>query len=350
MAFSIKHRILAWNVWKNKSEPFSSEEALLLIQNIDFEKVILFSQLEWEYWADKNYTTIVEELYKQNKKLTVVNGATEILVNHPKFNIDYYTYAHNTISRAYYRIFDPHNLRMFNIDRDQIIVNFPEKLDYKFHFISMNNRAHLHRMQMIDLLAKYNLVNSNAISWHEISNNYQYKYFSPKIMTLTDRYSSTKTQEVMPVEYYQSFAQLVIESTMDALIITEKTATPLIIGKPFLSVSCPFFHKHLQSLGFELYTELFDYSFDEVLNDQTRFEMIAQNFYNLSQIPLYDLNNLAIKVKDKLEYNKSLFKKIIFNIDYPKPIKDILKIYEEEGIELDHNTIEHHKSLTSFMV
>jgi hypothetical protein len=348
MAFSTKHGILAWNVWKNRHEPSSSEEALLLIKKLDFQKVILFSQLEWQYWADKNYQNIVEELHRQNKKLIVVNGAAHILINRPEFNIDYYTHPYNTMERTYFSLFEPSILQKYNQDRDQKIIHSPESLTYNFHFISMNNRAHKHRIKMIDLLAKYNLIENNAISWHDIISfyGYEYKYFSPKIITLTDNFSLSKEQAVVPAEYYQAFAQLCVESTVnEALIITDKTATPLILGKPFLSACCPLFHKHLQSLGFELYTEIFDYSFDEIIDDDIRFEMIAQNFHNLTKIPLHELNNLAKKIKDKLEYNKSVFKKIIFKLDYPKPIKDIIKIYEEENIELDHYTIEHHKWL-----
>lgn len=350
MALSTKHGLVVWNRWVGGANSLNVLDVLEIVKSQDIDKVIFCNQFEFQHWGFHGYNELVHELYKRNKKLIVVNGCEEIYAPHSTWNLEYYTYPNNTIARAYYRIFDKDLLDQHNCTRESRVISNPENLTYNYHFISMNNRAHQHRMHMIDMVAKYNLIDNNAISWHNappVWPNYRYQYYDGKVRHLSDLFIEDREQAVVPSEYYQSFAQLVIESTLDALIITEKTATPLILGKPFLSASTPFFHKHLQNLGFVLYDEIFDYSFDTVFDNMTRFDMIAQNFHRLSQIPLYQLNDLAKKIKDKIEHNKQVFEQVIFrDLDnYPKPIQEIIKIYEEEQIELDNLTISHHLRL-----
>lgn len=341
MAYCTKNKILAWNPWPGGYNPLKHSDILGLLRQFDFDKVILCGQFEWQYWAFPEYQEIVHELHKQHKKLIVINGAEDIIIPHPTWNIELYKYPFATIERAYYRMFEHEMLSQYHVTKEQRIITNIESLDYKFHFISMNRKAHKPRMQTIDLLAKYKLIDNNAISWHNMQpESHNYKYFVPKIMNLSDDYAETYEQAMVPTEYYHSFAQLVMETTTESFIVTEKTATPIMIGKPFLSASCPFFHKYLQDLGFELYDEIFDYSFDIVFDNYTRFEMIVQNFDNLSKIPINQLNELAKKIKDKIEYNKSVFNKLIFEKkNYPKPVQDILDIYNNEGLEIDNYTV-----------
>lgn len=351
MALSIENGIAAWNSWGPGTifnNP-TSKQVLEFIKSHDLDKVILFNQFEFEFSLIPYLQEILYELHIRNKRLIVVNGCEAIFMPHPYWNIDLYRYPNNTMARAYYRILDPHLLQKHGVTKNERIISNPENIDYKFHFVSLNNRGHQHRKEMIDLLAQHNLIDNNAISWHNehVTIHHRFKYFDGRKITLTDDYTNDKEQSVVPLEYYQSFAQLVVESTLDALIVTEKTATPLILGKPFLSASCPLFHRHLEKLGFLPYDEIFDYSFDTVFDRTTRFQMIVDNFTRLSTIPLYQLKELAKKIKDKLEHNKKMFEQVIFRDleNYPQPIQDIIKIYDDQKIELDNLTINHHLRL-----
>lgn len=353
MALSTKHGIAAWNAWAAGQTNPSPKEIVDYIKSYDLDKVILFNQFEFDYSSIPHLQEIIHELYLRGKKLTIVTGCEYNLTPTQTWNIDLYRYPNNTIARAYYRILDPELLDKHKITKEQRVISNPESLDYQFHFISLNNRGHQHRKQVIDLLAKYQLLDDNAVSWLNtaVVIHHTFRYFDGQTRILTDNYTNDKEQAVVPVEYYHAFAQLVVESTMDSMIVTEKTATPIIIGKPFISAACPLFHKHLQNMGFVLYDEIFDYSFDTVYNNMTRFEMIVDNFKRLSTIPYKNLNDLALKIKPKLEYNKEVFRKIVLkDLDnYPEPIKECVRIYEEEGIEIDHMTIQHHIRLKKML-
>ncbi len=352
MALFIDRGIATWNKWPVQVNNHTAEEILSFVKQYDLQKVILYAQYEWAYWPEwphniETFYEIAHELYRQGKKLTVVAGANEFYVKTPMFNVDLHFYPEHTIARQYYNMLGEEKLQEYGLTKDKVLISNIENLDYKYHFISMNHRAHHHRMEMMDLLAKHKLLDHNAVSWHNWERSfYEYKYWIPEIRVLSDNFAASKEQAVMPLEYYHSFAQLVVESTTETFIVTDKTAAPLIVGKPFLVASSPFFHRHLKTMGFELYDEIFDYSFDDVFDRTVRYDMIAENLANLCKVPHHQLKDLAKKIRDKVEYNKQVFEKIVLDFTrFPEPIKFAHEIYENEGIEIDHLTILHWRKL-----
>lgn len=179
---------------------------------------------------------------------------------------------------------------------------------YDFTFISLNKRARYHRFLMMDALAKYDLIKNNAVTWREpyIRDDVQLLYWKQKIITLdqTDE-SQLFMQERFPIQYEKAFMQIVPETHEDKFFFTEKTATPIFFGKPFLVASCQNFHKQLLNFGFELYDELFDYNFDSVSNMKVRFDLLAQNIKRLDQVPKNQLPSLYEKVKEKIIHNRN---------------------------------------------
>lgn len=193
--------------------------------------------------------------------------------------------------------------------------------DIQHLYITTNNLAKYHRCQMMDMLAKYNLIDRGAIAWRNsvrgieeddpnIFNEvfYKYKHWTPRRMYLDfeDNKTSFVNQNVLPSQYKHSFMQLVAESEDEHFMLSEKTAIPLLMNKPFLVVSCKDFHKKLADIGFQLYDELFDYSFDSVDDLAERTELIVKNVYKLSNKTVDQLNELTELVKPKLEHNRKI--------------------------------------------
>lgn len=206
----------------------------------------------------------------------------------------------------------------------------------KHLYITMNNLPKRHRCQMMDMLAKYNLIDRGAIAWRNadratnsnsepqlFTSGYRYRYWQPKRMYLDieDNNTSYVNQNVLPPHYKNSFMQLVAESEEDLFMISEKTAVPLLLNKPFLIVSCKDFHKNLVNLGFKLYDEVFDYSFDKIEDPLTRIEQLVKNVHQLSNKTPEQLNQYTELLKPKLEYNRNLA------IEYSKRTIDIMKPY-----------------------
>jgi len=247
-------------------------------------------------------------------KITSFNYATFIAYKN-------HFHYHNSVIRDY----------LIKVNNTFLIDNCglrPDVTEYKHYFTSLNNKPHPHRIQTMDLLAKYDLIDSNAISWHSYDIPLQHTDFQiwkPKMLRLSDDYQYPFSCNNIPNEYLDSFAQLITETSMSCFYISEKTLLPLMIGKPFIACNIQGFHKILKRLGFELYDEIFDYSFDVESDQEKRFDMAIQNFVELSKIPKKDLKHLYNKVRDKLFFNRTKTLAIPTDINsYPDEIKEAI--------------------------
>jgi hypothetical protein len=306
---NMKYLIVNMYIQLDKQESFFKA-----LELEDYDTCIFFAASEWEYWFNRDekiWSNLVKAIERRGKTIDVVTGAHKVLSGEPKspsirvHHWDTYFITHTT-------------------DHWKPVLNYGN--NYIYHYVYMNNKAHEWRCHLMDLVSKHNLLKYGAISWHNTdAYNYDWKYFKPIELKLTDsfdkNYISPNSILAIPVEYNQSFAQLVNESNTSCIFMTEKTVIPLLVGKPFLVATAPGYHTFLQGLGFELYTEIFDYSFDNEQDQEKRFEMILDNFTKLCSLPLKDLPEHYKKIEDKLKYNQQHAMSLKNN--QPKIIQDL---------------------------
>lgn len=181
-------------------------------------------------------------------------------------------------------------------------------------FISLNNKSLEHRCQFMDELVNNNLLDNGYVSWMEPNVNYDWKFWTPKKLILDDEYpNNLNSYSTIPNEYGRTLLNVVTESTMNVPFITEKTFTCVFLNKPFIILGAHGIHKLLVEYGFELYDELFDYSFDMLIETEDRIKGIIDNLKNLKD-KSYD--ELSIKVRDKIKRNKMNAFEIIKNKKY----------------------------------
>lgn len=174
--------------------------------------------------------------------------------------------------------------------------------DHSKLFISLNSRPHEHRCILMDELHRTNLANHGILSWHELDvSHYDWKYWTPRQLTLKDDFSINFFQHILPPEYDDAVINLVSESTTQGIFITEKTWHAILAAKPFVVVGGKGFHDFLQKAGFELYNELFNYEFDGISNDTRRIKAVCKNLERLSN---HDYTKLYKSVEDKCFRNQ----------------------------------------------
>jgi hypothetical protein len=188
-------------------------------------------------------------------------------------------------------------------------IRVSEKTPIKYPYISMTKLPKLHRAIMMDMLAKHDIINKGVVIWRELTNSYQFEYWDQQIM-LRDQVDGFKHQERLPFEYALSFMQVVPETDNTSFGISEKTAMPLFFNKPFLVAGSMNFHKKLEELGFKLYDELFDYSFDSEPDTKIRYDLIAQNVKRYTDKSPQELKELYDSVFEKCVYNKRVILKL----------------------------------------
>jgi hypothetical protein len=132
----------------------------------------------------------------------------------------------------------------------------------------------------------------------------------------------------LPLEYEQSFFELVCESNLThGLSMTEKTFKPIFYEKPFISIASKNYYRKLKELGFELYDEIFDYSFDDK-NLEIRINSILDQVKNILSFDKNYCQKIINSISNKINHNK----------------KTLLKYYEENKKYFDSdifNPIEH---------
>lgn len=205
------------------------------------------------------------------------------------------------------------------------------RTNYRFDklFISLNNAIRDHRTYFVDTLFKYDL--DGYLSFLQIDENTkkQFKYWkNPRRQALQTqrRPNINKYLYKLPNQWYRAPIHLISE-TFNTLLpngdidISEKTTYPLLLGKPFLVAGPVDFHKHLGDLGFELYTEIFDYSFDSIENYEQRIDVML-NMVSELQYESYDelYDQCFAKAKRNAQYSIEFM-----NRERPQIINDMAK-------------------------
>jgi hypothetical protein len=125
--------------------------------------------------------------------------------------------------------------------------------------------------------------------------------------------------EIVPEEYFKSAISFFCETqTLLTSHLTEKTIKNLYYKKPFLGFACKGYYKFLVDNGFELYDELFDYSFDEY-SYGNRLNNYIGECKKVLDLSLDESINLVEKLKPKILHNyencKNILKTSMLNID-----------------------------------
>lgn len=212
-----------------------------------------------------------------------------------------------------------------------------EQLDYICAVRNYN--AHPHRSATMDILAKYDLLNPTC-SWRMLSKDYceyNFLHWHEKLMMVEEH----QFDPDLPEEHHSiytsihegamnSLVEIITESTVEYSFFTEKTTKWLLYGKAFVIVGAPGMHAHLaNNLGFELYDELFDYSFDSIMDTRERIEAIAKQLKQLDEdhpTP-EDKQKLLELIKPKLRRNFDHLVSIV-NQDYSSSLTPVLDTFE----------------------
>lgn len=134
--------------------------------------------------------------------------------------------------------------------------------------------------------------------------------------------------------YHLGCIDIVGSSNIYTPTFCEKTARPLLFGKPFFLVGPPRTNTMLKDLGFELYDEIFDYSMDNLVKYESSRQQL-QDYYDKMLEPVYGLEDTPECIEhimnitsEKVLHNQKRIVDIIFDDSFipyvfPDHIDDI---------------------------
>lgn len=189
---------------------------------------------------------------------------------------------------------------------DSLDFPYTDDRGYTYPFIVYNGKPRPHRCMLMDSFAEQGLFKNNAYTWNRPNNDYEFEVFDqkpdytgleyPPVDQHQAWYDQLRTHcavnpfkrhplnidpqrwwlySVHP-QYAQAFCQVVSETTVDYVWMTDKTFEPIMALKPFLIHGGQHIHAKLVEMGFRLY-DCFDYSFDSDPDPAVRAEGIMEN-------------------------------------------------------------------------
>ena len=275
------------------------------------ERVVLFCETEWD--SRELTPELAEVLNANNVHLVVTFGS---------YADEYYntkTKYFNSIELVHWGTYWVHWTLMCSSQ-----LNFDINYEnFKYPFICLNNKNHAHRCALVDELTHNNLLDKGIVTWHRFPHQtksdhiYKFKYYDDSIRLLSDDFITKLDSFLIPPEYHESFLHVIGEATTTATCISEKTWLPILYRKPWIIMANPYFHQKLVDLGFELYDEIIDYSFDSEPDMEKRAIAIAENVKRISEQNVNDLYKL---IKPKADRNYNNYMRVLQSEQYIPPV------------------------------
>lgn len=175
-------------------------------------------------------------------------------------------------------------------------------------FTLLVNAPRPDRCAIIDKLAEKDLLKDNFYSWLQPEKvNFNFKFFDNKKKVLDiESYSALNYIQNYPLKCYKnSNWSVVLECLSDYKdgYLTEKTFLPILFKRPFIVFGGIKTNKLLKDLGFDIFEDVIDHSFDNGELDN-RIDQFVKEIGKLTN---------KYHPKDKLEYNFKVALNIVKN-------------------------------------
>jgi hypothetical protein len=173
------------------------------------------------------------------------------------------------------------------------------------HFLCLNNVSKPHRQEIFD----------------HLDNDKSYKSMLSKKIKLDldkninlDSISTMAIGSELPVYYTKNSYIMICNETYfyadnkPTGWLTEKSIKPMLSEQMFILVSRKGIHSLVQDLGFKLFDQVIDYSFD-TQDDGERLESIKKEIDRLSKINIQELHKIFVSdyVQDIIKHNRAVF-------------------------------------------
>jgi len=308
------------------------QQLLSVCNNLYNTKIVYFAPEECRLFLPGFLKTLIPVLKNNNLKLEIWIGNFEEKQNNHTIGIDcsddnitVINWWQQLMFESYYYYKNKHLYHTFNFDRA---------------FVSLNNRITKYRCCLIDKMSKHNLLNHGYVSWlkqfDEGLYDNEFKYFDNRTIKLEDTDNITLNEEIVESSYFKGFVNIISEGDINFKDISEKTFYAILHKKPFLILGSKHIHRTLSDLGFKLYSNMFDYSFDNSDNVETRIDGIIENIKNIVD---KDYNMLYKNCLETAEFNYNRYIEILkepssINNTYLNYLKiDTLTLHERSNLE-----------------
>ena len=211
------------------------------------------------------------------------------------------------------------NLSHFKLDEKNI--NKKKQISLEKKYICYNRLEKWHRAKIVNWLRQNEYLQDGYVSY-------------PPDLTLdyTDFNDNWAYHKICNQHYDTSFFSIINEAQFGSFThcyLTEKTWKAVFNFHPFVIVGAPNSLKYLKDKGFDIFEDIFDSSYDKIIDKDERLDKIVtilDDFINNRSLD--DLQKLRIDIFDRLLHNYNHFwgdfRKYVTQ-DFNNKIEDIMK-------------------------
>ena len=217
-------------------------------------------------------------------------------------------------------------------------------VNYRNFVCSFNGSNHVGRQLLASALQKFGYFDQSYCSKNfgqtgtelegHIENYVENTNFYNKFFDCTDlfnqhqysfghvRYEHDKNIYNLENKLTESFVNIVSETMPTSYypFVTEKALYSIVTRGLFLAYAQPGWHEYIEKyLGFKLYTKLFDYRFDTVVNPVERLVELMTMISKFSKLTPYEWYDLYLLESDTVEYNYNHY----FSNDYLRKLQQL---------------------------
>ena len=183
-----------------------------------------------------------------------------------------------------------------NLDLDK--ARYFEK---KFLFQNRNDKPH--RKKLMNLVSNFPSFDNEFIwSYNAVDVNKEFKSIEGYPI------SGKKETEQMKVKDYHliTFCNLITESIINNVFITEKIDKSFLAKQPFIILGAPFYLKTLREMGFKTFSEFWDESYDNEIDSDKRIKKISDLVKDILSWDNNKCTDIYNKMSDILKHNSNL--------------------------------------------
>jgi hypothetical protein len=118
--------------------------------------------------------------------------------------------------------------------------------------------------------------------------------------------------ESFRASYFNIVTESLYQSKIDAIHLTEKTFRPFYYFQYPIFLASPGHVQHLRSMGFDLFDDIIDHSYDNIENDKDRFQKFINELDKIHSNKDFFVKNYK-SYKQRFLNNRDVFKKVAYN-------------------------------------
>ena len=199
--------------------------------------------------------------------------------------------------------------------------NYEYSLTPQFHFTKDDENSWIDRVYSclfdeFDILSNTRTLTEIDISeeWIEETKG----YIGPKELTTINNklFDKDVFNAFLPKECFQSNCDVVVETYVEGpTYYTEKTWKEILFQRPFILLGNKGSNHKLEELGFKLYNEIFDYSFDLLDNPKERMREFHKQIERYLESDIEVFTNKLRDIEEKLIYNRNKYISAVVDIE-----------------------------------